>query len=113
MTPDTIKDLMRRQDILTSGLRKYRRGSSVSFGDANTPPIISETFEVHGMPVQIETEDGIKIITPKARIVVFEADGSVDIIAGGIGSSVRENDASRLLDRSGKIKLTKSLRPKK
>ena len=56
-------------------------------------------------------KEGIKKITPKARIITLK-DGSIQIIKGGLGTSVSERDARKILNQSGKINLTKSLRIK-
>ena len=94
-------------------IRKHQKGrGGVGFGDPNEDPLVMDTIPVVGRPYQVETKEGIKMIVPKARVVVL-SDGSIDVVSGGIGAPISEAEALRILGKSEKRRLKKSLKTKK
>ena len=63
---------------------------------------------MNGKTVVVDSGDGKKEVTPKARALTIQS-GEVVFIAGATDTAIDVNDMRKVLNRSGKIELTKAL----
>lgn len=107
--PVDILKIIAGQDAARQFVREHiKKGpASIGFGDLEPKPLITETVEVRGKTVLIETDDGVKKVSKRSRIVTLE-NGRLEVIKGGTNSSITEEDAYKILPHIKK-KIVKSL----
>ncbi len=113
MSGETLRRLNEARDAGAKFVRDHIKGKGgVGFGDVEETPLVTDTFEVIGKSYTVTVENGIKVVTPRARAVLLSS-GEIEIIKGGIGAAVSEEDARKILNQSQKNRLTRVLKPKK
>ena len=112
MSGETIRRLNEAREAAAKFVRDHIKGKGgVGFGDVDEIPLVSDTFEINGKPYIKKLKNGTKVVTPKARALLL-SNGEIEIIKGGIGAAVSEEDARKIFNQSQKNRLTRALKPK-
>lgn len=113
MSAENIIKTNKQREAGAQFVRKHQKGSGgVGFCTPEADPLVTDTIEVTGKPFKKKTPEGTKIINPKSRIILL-SDGTMDIISGGMGTGLSEEDANKILGKEDRLKLEKSLSTRK
>lgn len=109
-----LADILRiiaKQDAQNNFLRKHKAGSAIGFFDPSGEPLVTNTVEVVGPIIVVQTKEGLEKRRARARVVTKD-DGEIEVISGGFNSRINEADAKKILPTKVTRRLSKAFKIK-